>query len=197
MPKTTVSREPSEASIGMKYGKLTVISITGMRETKTGRKIPVVLCECECGKRAEKLLWDLRSGKTKTCGFDHPHFDDRTLPAFNYAYNHAYRHQAKRRGLLFDISKEDFRRLCESNCHYCGSEPDNVSSRGLVKSGKYTSEWRYNGLDRKDSNKDYTLDNVVPCCAICNRAKGAKSYKQFIAWIEAIKTFKRVDSDGK
>jgi len=31
-------------------------------------------------------------------------------------------------------------------------------------------------LDRKDSDKDYTLDNCVPCCPECNFTKNERIY---------------------
>ena len=41
-------------------------------------------------------------------------------------------------------------------CFYCGEYLDD--STGV-------------GLDRCDNKKGYTLNNVVPCCARCNRMK--------------------------
>ena len=36
------------------------------------------------------------------------------------------------------------------------------------------------GLDRVDSNKGYTDDNVVPCCGSCNQLKNELPYKYFV-----------------
>jgi len=35
-------------------------------------------------------------------------------------------------------------------------------------------------------NKNQTKENSVPCCFICNRAKGNMGYKDFILWIQTI-----------
>lgn len=43
-------------------------------------------------------------------------------------------------------------------CTYCNGV------FGQVKFGK--------GLDRIDHKKDYTRDNVLPCCRTCNRIRG-------------------------
>jgi hypothetical protein len=51
-------------------------------------------------------------------------------------------------------------------CHYCGVDIE------------------VTGLDRKDSNKGYTPDNVVPCCYDCNRKKSTKPYEQFLEEIK-------------
>jgi hypothetical protein len=42
----------------------------------------------------------------------------------------------------------------------------------------------YNGLDRVDSMKGHTPDNVVPCCYRCNCAKNNMSFNDFISHIE-------------
>lgn len=63
------------------------------------------------------------------------------------------------------------------NCFYCDSEPSNMISQYGFK---------YNGLDRVDSSKGYSLSNVVTCCKICNRAKSDLSQKDFYDWIEKL-----------
>lgn len=90
-----------------------------------------------------------------------------------------YRYQdliysAKVRGLELTITFEQFRKFCTFDCIYCG--------RNLVTSGY--------GLDRLDNNRGYHLDNVAPCCAKCNDARGDR----FTAdeWYELLKTLARV-----
>jgi len=41
----------------------------------------------------------------------------------------------------------------------------------------------------KKLNLTNDLFNCVPCCAICNRAKGRSTYEEFINWIKEIKEF--------
>jgi hypothetical protein len=45
------------------------------------------------------------------------------------------------------------------------------------------------GLDRKDNDKGYLQDNVVPCCYDCNTKKKFKPYEKFLE--EGIKTNER------
>jgi hypothetical protein len=47
-------------------------------------------------------------------------------------------------------------------------------------------QWTYNGLDRIDNAKPYTMENVVPCCATCNRAKLNLTVEEFLARIKSI-----------
>jgi hypothetical protein len=176
-------------SIGEKYGKLIVIRFIEYRKTPNSSKVPMVECQCDCGNKKVVSLWDVRSGKTKTCGLNHPHYEDRSIPAFNLIYNHSYKKRAIKTGLEFNISKDEFRQLTQEKCHYCGTKPNNISyrgKRGTYKTGKYLSQYVYNGLDRIDSSKGYTLDNVVPCCGICNHAKHTMSYEEFIIWLHSI-----------
>lgn len=69
---------------------------------------------------------------------------------------HIYKNTAKKRGIIFELSYEDFLKFFDQNCHYCG---DKIVDYGGV------------GIDRVDNTKGYTLDNVVPCCRPCNVAK--------------------------
>lgn len=71
--------------------------------------------------------------------------------------------EAKIRCINFSLPFELYEtQLWGNPCHYCGCEIE------------------VTGLDRKDSDKGYTPDNVVPCCADCNIKKGIKPYEQFI-----------------
>jgi hypothetical protein len=74
---------------------------------------------------------------------------------------------AKHRGLDFSLSFGLYENeLWGESCHYCGV--------GI----------EVTGLDRKDSSKGYTPDNVVPCCRSCNERKGTKLYEEFLQEIK-------------
>jgi hypothetical protein len=85
---------------------------------------------------------------------------------------------AKKRGLVWEITLEDWKRLTVLACHYCGAAPSNCSEGGYGRNGSY----RYNGLDRVDNGVGYTLENVVPCCKWCNHAKSDSGVVEFLAW---------------
>ncbi len=78
-----------------------------------------------------------------------------------------YRYQARKRGLVFELTREQFATLTSQRCFYCGH------------SGKV-------GVDRKDNEQGYTLQNSVPCCGICNFMKKAATYDDFIACCKRI-----------
>jgi len=175
-------RVPVIESIGQRYGKLTILEDRGFRVLGDKRRMTQVLCRCDCGTEKVVLLNDLRSGKTTTCGFNHQHFQDRSTPAFNFMYDHAYRSRAIKRGLAFDLTKDQFRQITQMECHYCGAPPSQSNVR-RVRTGRSTSIYVSNGIDRMDNSNGYTQDNCVPCCSTCNHAKHTMGYEQFLSWV--------------
>lgn len=70
-----------------------------------------------------------------------------------------YKRNAEKRNLDFNLSENEFFEISTLPCAYCGGYSDT-----------YNDEW-FNGIDRIDSNFGYSKNNIVPCCAICNRMK--------------------------
>ncbi len=62
---------------------------------------------------------------------------------------------AKSRKIPFTLTFEEFTNLCSKPCHYCGFP---INETGI-------------GLDQLLCGKGYTIDNVVPCCWVCNQAR--------------------------
>lgn len=90
-----------------------------------------------------------------------------------------YRRNAKNRGLDFNFSFGEFIELWEAPCHYCGGSPRT-------------------GIDRVDSKKGYSKENVVPCCRICNWMKSNLSQKEFMEHCRRIVAFfGTVDKSGQ
>src|SRR5208337_774949 len=87
-----------------------------------------------------------------------------------------YRHRAKSRGILFELNFSDFEQIVSKECRYCGLPPSRVAK---TQSGKQTQ--KYNGVDRRDSQLGYCLDNCVSCCWVCNRWKSDMSIDEFLA----------------
>lgn len=81
-----------------------------------------------------------------------------------------YRSRAKKKGIDFAIDEETFRVLMMRPCTYCGRKPKRDC----------------NGLDRVDNSKGYTLDNVVPCCRLCNWTKRNLDLGEFICHVKKI-----------
>jgi hypothetical protein len=73
-----------------------------------------------------------------------------------------YKSGAKERGIPFELTLEDFEFFWQKPCDYCGDPIETI------------------GLDRVDSSKGYTIDNVAPCCSFCNYSKKSHSLKEYI-----------------
>jgi len=160
---------------GNRYGKLTVLGRSGKKT-----RDPIWVCECNCGNFSRPSIYSLRSGHTKSCGCNRAEAAAiaEGLAAFNLVFRN-YKNGAKNRGLVFEINKEEFRKISSMDCFYCGSKPATVKE---TNNGSYT----YNGMDRKDNSIGYTKDNIVPCCETCNRAKLQMTVKEFLGWVERV-----------
>lgn len=103
-------------------------------------------------------------------------------PGINTLYRE-YKDGAHNRKLVFNLTHEEFLKLINGSCYYCGEMPEErikTSSKG----NKYTIS--VNGIDRLDSSKGYTIDNCVSCCTFCNRAKSNYSIDYFLNKISKI-----------
>lgn len=74
-----------------------------------------------------------------------------------------YQSGAKTRKISFNLSFEEFNSFWDKPCYYCG-----VDINGI-------------GLDRKDPKDGYRIENIVPCCVQCNRAKTIQTTEEFIS----------------
>ena len=76
------------------------------------------------------------------------------------AYKRADKNMGRKKG---DLSPQWIvENIFSQPCHYCGE-----------------TDWRKMGCDRIDNSLPHTPDNVVPCCAECNRKRGTKDYEEF------------------
>ena len=97
-----------------------------------------------------------------------------------------YKSKCKMKGREFKLDKKDFTKLVLSDCHYCGSKPSNLrKDEAKSRRGSKTNCY-LNGVDRVDSEKGYTIENSLPCCEDCNRAKRNLSYNQFLTMVKNI-----------
>lgn len=72
--------------------------------------------------------------------------------------------------------------LIKQDCFYCGSTPVKRDTKNAHLNG--FTEW--NGLDRVDSLRGYTINNVVTCCSVCNRMKLNLSLDLFLQKVKLI-----------
>ena len=90
----------------------------------------------------------------------------------------------KFRGIINELDRDDYYRLVQANCAYCDSKPSN---------GR---EFKWNGLDRINSAKGYSLDNVLTSCRFCNSLKGSMKSETWFDFLNAVKKLPRIKSIG-
>lgn len=146
-------------------------------------------CLCDCGKITFVTTGQLTSGKTKSCGCLHKissvensiksrHKIVKKEAGYNSIYNH-YKANAKKRNYEFNLTKQEFIELTQSNCFYCGIEPLSIYNKNFYNI-------LYNGIDRIDNSKGYIIDNSVACCKMCNIAKNNNTLEYFMQWIKQV-----------
>lgn len=180
---------PKKDYTNKKINKLFVEKFLKYRIKPYGR-IPIWLCKCDCGNYKEVTTCALSNGQ-HSCGcsleyYRKNHTNARKLPKgeaqFNNLYT-SYQYRAKKKRIIFKISKEDFRKLTSNNCFYCNSKPSTFCGKNKIKSNGY---YVHNGLDRINSSKGYIKTNVVTCCEICNKAKRDLTLEKFTEWIKML-----------
>lgn len=167
---------------GVKFGRWTALEFRGKG---VGRRQCGWLCRCECGKEKIVDTGLLKDGISRSCGCLKRDTDLKRRLAPGRANRNArwnsYQTSAKKRKLVWEITGDEFDRLTALTCFYCGQMPSN-----LTRMGRTYGDFKYSGLDRKDSSVGYISSNVVPCCFICNRAKTDLPFSVFLEWINRL-----------
>ena len=166
------SNNSTELAAGSKYGRLTVVKLSH----KDNRWRRHYLCLCECGTEKIVQAGLLKSGNTKSCGCLSRESKARRLPDNRNDVNQiilGYKRHAEAKGREFSLTYEQVKEIIEKPCTYCGVSHSNKKR-----------DYVYNGMDRYDNAKGYIYGNVLPCCIICNRAKGNMQPVEFFDWLK-------------
>lgn len=182
----------SYSILGCRFGNLVVLSGAETRLTKGGYKKYLYVCLCDCGVTKVIERQSLTAGHTISCGCKRRFsvYANSTHVAVNTLYAN-YRHKAIKRGLIFDLTLEDFTRLASQLCYYCGKVPAQIAKPRNPVHSVYDS-FLYNGLDRLTPSNGYTLENVVSCCGKCNEAKNDLMEEEFYKWILTVVEYKQL-----
>jgi len=84
---------------------------------------------------------------------------------------------ARSRRLNFEITEAEYASLIQLPCTYCGELAN-----------------PHHGLDRVDNSRGYSLDNVTPCCKMCNRMKSNYSLENWLLKIKQIAEFQKEET---
>lgn len=156
--------------VGKKYGDWTVLKAAVKMQGKQSTFL-FWECQCKCGNIQTVGGYALRANKSSSCRncFNRIEYGE---AAFNKLYG-TYRVNAKNRGIEWGLTKDQFRTLTQENCFYTGLPPSSVIRR---QGGNYV----YNGVDRMDNDKGYSMDNCVSCNSKVNTMKMDLHYSDFI-----------------
>lgn len=149
---------------GLRFGSLVVL------ELRRGAKNvhPTAVCQCDCGRTRQVRQSALRRRQIECCAkcVDRWATRLRSTAADRDLRDResTYKCNARRKGVAWELGRQQFQALALAACRYCGVEPAR-------------------GIDRLDNSSGYTIANAVPCCATCNYAKREMSADDFIAWV--------------
>jgi len=166
--KKNYNRPPKHNLVGLRFNYLLVedMKITEKSKDRSYRCI----CRCDCGRIADCNTNSLMKGLVKTCGNKEClyHRQDYTNNGKNNSKftGHeeilgskwsAYKAGAKKRNLEFNLDIKDAWELFikqDKKCFFTGLD---------IFFGRTNTDFKNNtaSLDRKDSSKGYTIDNVV------------------------------------
>jgi hypothetical protein len=140
------------------------------------------VCRCVCGEEViestERLINKNPGKLRRNCG---KHSSLNIKPESNItAAIGAYKQGARRRGLSWEITRDQAITLFSGDCFYCGAKPSIVEDR--AKGDPFVR----NGIDRRYSDHGYTPENCVSCCSACNYFKRDLGYDEFLELIDKI-----------
>jgi hypothetical protein len=170
-----------------KFLRLTVVQEVPTKDKHHHRRYK---CVCDCGNVKVVLQQNLLNGNTQSCGClaKEKSIAVTGVPDSGFrALFQRYKRGAEERNLSWELTIEQFKNLTSLPCYYTGRFPSQTclsmhswerKRKGLPPrdGGVYI----YNGVDRLDSSKGYTLENCVACCEDANMAKQSLSHNKFI-----------------
>lgn len=176
---------------GTRSGKLLVISFSHSDKEHTYWN-----CVCDCGNSAVLRSSSLWKQRTKSCGClkieaviksskksGVKRRKPPTVASFNALYS-SYKRRSEKKKIVFELTKEEFKIITSKNCFYCDQTPEQ-----RYKTQEYHEDYVYNGIDRIDSAVGYCINNCLPCCGYCNKAKFTMSQNEFYKKVEKLYFF--------
>ena len=179
-------RSCKNKTLGEKLKCEECLSITREKEKQQYQERKETNCCVTCGKEISEFITGIRGHTIQKCQECYTSFreiEDSRVRNKNYklenklypeAHYKRVLDSAAKRGLEVDegLTLEIFVECVNKPCTYCGHHIDTEAI----------------GLDRIDSAKGYLLHNIVPCCELCNGAKGTLSVNDFESHILKIAT---------
>ena len=166
---------------GQRFGRLTAVEPTELRAGVQNQKMWKF--RCDCGTEILRHHHNVTRGNTSSCGciFTDAYANHRISNSyFAHIRGHSKRHG---RSIPFEVSIEQVQHLFEKQNAKCALTGINLVFESAGKrNGQFNRRERTASLDRIDSSKGYTLDNIQWVHKIVNIMKQDLSDEKFINW---------------
>jgi hypothetical protein len=166
--------------LGKKFNRLEPLEVYAVRDQSM--VVFMAKCKCDCGNIKNTRIVSLKQSNAQSCGCFNA--DKQRLEGSTAAANALYssrRADARRRFLEFSLTKKEYKKIISQPCYYCNSDPANEYGSNM-----YNENVTYQGIDRIDNSRGYTVDNCRPCCKFCNMSKSTQTETEFLERIERI-----------
>lgn len=178
---------------GQKFGRLLVIERVENRYTKKGKIKVRYKCLCDCGKVLDIAKTHLIQGRTKSCGCLKSELTSkRSWKGYEEISGQAISHikcGAKIRGFEYSVSNEFLWELFLKQDRKCILTGQDIA---FIKDYKSKTISQTASLDRIDSSKGYTEDNVWWVHKDINRLKFDFSLDKFYKLCEDVVNYKNL-----
>ena len=184
----SVLREKFSIAAGTTFGRLTVVSELPVQEKYKDCNRKRYNVVCACGKEFITTGTGLRRNKVtecSSCACQRRPQSTQQQTQIERMFRKVIVDRCTATNISYAITPEEYIKTATKPCHYCGAAPSNTSNY-LTRHGETAIP--VNGIDRVDSTTGYTLNNIVPCCAICNIMKSTLSIQDFIKHVQQIVT---------
>jgi len=183
------ARDQVKDITGQRFGRLVAIK----RQYGKGKLKNKWECLCDCGKEFETTQSNLRLGRTTSCGCyalelaqsktRQKHKDWKGFGEISGSYWCSLKTGANLRKISFELSIEEAWKVYLSQNAKCKLTGWNLSLQDDIKHKNKTAS-----LDRIDSSKSYTKDNIQWTHKDVNKSKWLYSNKEFIEYCKAVKS---------
>lgn len=177
--------------VGEKYGQLTILKNWSQKFENRKSKERVCECKCDCGEIVIVRGTYIRNGHKRSCGClqklnNHNHHAWKGHGEISMSEWNGIKGSSKRRKrhIPFCLTIEEAWDLFLKQERKCSLSGVEISFSERNK--KYGAETNTASLDRIDSSKGYTIDNVQWVHKVVNIMKMSLSQDEFIQWCHTI-----------
>jgi hypothetical protein len=174
--------------LGKRYGHVIIIEYTGQKNYSH----MIFKCKCDCGATFNAVINNIVSHKDYSCGCvsrkrgkDHPNFAG--YEEIGKSIWWTIKNGAESRGIKLEITMKDIWELFLKQNRRCALTGVELTFAPSRKTSKQTTA----SLDRIDSSKDYTLDNVQWVHKAIQLMKMQMHQEDFIKWCKLVGDFNK------